>query len=52
MNPKAPYVYGMKKLHKQHKPVRSIFNWKDSPGYKLAKYIATQLLHELQFILV
>jgi hypothetical protein len=38
MNPIAPYIYGTIKLHKEHKPVRPIVNWKDSQGYKLAKY--------------
>jgi hypothetical protein len=47
MNPKAPHMYGTKKLHKEHKPIRPIVNWRDSPGYKLAKYLATQLSKKL-----
>jgi hypothetical protein len=48
MNPKAPHIYGTIKLHKEHKPIQPIVNWRDSPGYKLAKYIATQLTEKLQ----
>jgi hypothetical protein len=48
MNPKAPFIYGTIKLHKEHKPIRPIANWKDSPGYKLAKYLAAQLSQKLQ----
>jgi hypothetical protein len=48
MNSKAPYMCGTVKLHKEHEPIRPIDNWKDSPGYKLAKYVATQLSQKLQ----
>jgi hypothetical protein len=48
MHPKAPYVYVTIKLHKEHKPIRPIVNWKDSPGYKLTKYLAAQLSQKLQ----
>jgi hypothetical protein len=48
MNQKAPYIYGTIKLHKELKPIRLTVNWKVSPGYKLAKYTATQLSHRLQ----
>jgi hypothetical protein len=30
MNPKASYMYGMIKLHKEHQPIRPIVDWKDS----------------------
>jgi hypothetical protein len=48
MIPKAPHLYGTIKLHKEHKPIRPIVNWRDNPGYKLTKYIATQLSEKLQ----
>jgi hypothetical protein len=32
----------------EQKKIRQIVNWKDSPGYKLAKYITTQLKCRLQ----
>jgi hypothetical protein len=38
------------KLHKKLKPIRQIVNWKDSPGYKLAKHITTQLSNILQLL--
>lgn len=33
MNSRAPHLRGTIKLHKQHKPIRPIIVWKDSPGY-------------------
>jgi hypothetical protein len=48
MNPKALQMHGTIKLHKEQKPIRPIVNWRNSPGYKLAKYIATQLSVKLQ----
>jgi hypothetical protein len=39
MNPSAPCIRGTIKLHKQEKSICPIVNWKDSPGYKLAKYL-------------
>jgi hypothetical protein len=47
MNPSAS-IHGTIKLHKQEKPIRPIVNWKDSPGYKLAKYLHTILNATLQ----
>jgi hypothetical protein len=43
MNPKAPYIFSNIKLHKTEKPIRPIVNWKNSPGYKLATYLAKLL---------
>jgi sugar (pentulose or hexulose) kinase len=48
MKPKAPQMHGTIKLHKEHKPIRPIVSWRNSPGYKLAKYIATQLSEKIQ----
>jgi hypothetical protein len=43
MNPKAPQIHGTIKLHEHSNPIRPIVNWKDSPAYKLAKFITTKL---------
>jgi sugar (pentulose or hexulose) kinase len=48
MNPRAPHEHGAIKLHKQQKPLCPIVSWKDSPGYKLVKYITAQLSNILQ----
>jgi hypothetical protein len=34
-------------LHKQH-PIRPIVNWKDSPSYKLAKFLSEKLKDIIQ----
>jgi hypothetical protein len=47
MNPKAPHMHGIIKLHKEDKPIRPIVNWRNSPGYKVAKHLATQLSDRL-----
>jgi hypothetical protein len=39
MNPTAPLIHGLVKLHKQDRPIRPIVKWKESPGYKLSKQI-------------
>jgi hypothetical protein len=48
MNPKAPHIYGTIKLHKADKCIRPIVNWKNSPGYKLAKYLEKLLKNTMQ----
>lgn len=48
MNPSAPHIYGTIKLHKQEKSIWPIVNWRDSPGYKLAKHLNTILNNTLQ----
>jgi hypothetical protein len=48
MNLRAPQIHDAIKLHKQQKQICPIVNWKDSPRYKLAKYITTQLTSILQ----
>jgi sugar (pentulose or hexulose) kinase len=39
---------GTIKIHKQHNPIRPIVNWRDSPAYKLAKYITMKLKETVQ----
>ena len=36
MNPTAPTIKGLIKLHKPGHPIRPVVNWKGAPTYKLA----------------
>jgi len=40
MNPTAPNIRGLPKLHKIDCPIRPIVNWKGAPAYKLAKHLS------------
>jgi hypothetical protein len=51
MNPKAPHMYGTIKLHKEGKPIRPIVNWKNSPGHKLATYLANKLKTHYSYLM-
>jgi hypothetical protein len=44
MNPTAPGIRGLPKIHKVNCPIRPIINWKNAPAYKLAKTL-NSLLH-------
>jgi hypothetical protein len=37
MNPSAPTIKGLIKLHKQNQPIRPVVDWQNAPAYKLAK---------------
>ena len=37
MNPSAPTIKGLIKLHKPDQPIRPVVNWKNAPAYKLAQ---------------
>jgi hypothetical protein len=39
MNPAAPTIRGLPKIHKNECPIRPIINWQDAPAYKLAKHL-------------
>ena len=39
LNPTAPTMRGLIKVHKEGTPIRPIVNWKNSPGYKLAQLL-------------
>ena len=39
LNPTAPTIRGLVKVHKEGVPIRPIVNWKNVPAYKLAKCI-------------
>jgi hypothetical protein len=48
MNPKAPNLNGLIKIHKLGSPIRPIINWQYAPAYRLAKLLSEKLQHELQ----
>jgi len=35
MNPSAPSIKGLIKLHKPDQPIRPVVNWKNAPAYRL-----------------
>jgi hypothetical protein len=37
MNPTAPPIKGLIKLHKREHPIRPLVNWRGAPAYKLAR---------------
>jgi hypothetical protein len=41
MNPVAPSIRGLPKIHKVECPIRPIVNWINAPAYKLAKILYT-----------
>jgi hypothetical protein len=41
MNPTAPSIRGLPKIHKVNCPIRPIINWRNEPAYKLAKTLNT-----------
>jgi hypothetical protein len=51
LNPSAPTIKGLIKLHKPDQPVRPVVNWQNAPAYKLAKLFTqkTQSLAPLPY---
>ena len=43
LNPTAPTIKGLIKIHKPQHPIRPIVNWKNAPAYKLAKLFSDKL---------
>ena len=43
LNPTAPTMRGIVKLHIEDTPIRPIINWRNASGYKLAKMLARKL---------
>jgi hypothetical protein len=43
LNPTAPTIKGLIKLHKQGQPIRPVVNWHNSPALKLAKIFTNKL---------
>jgi hypothetical protein len=41
--PTAPTIRGLVKIHKKGAPIRPIINWRNAPGYKLAKMLSKKL---------
>ena len=37
LNPTAPKIRGLIKIHKEDSPIRPVVNWKNAPTYKLAR---------------
>jgi hypothetical protein len=46
LNPSAPTIKGLIKLHKPGLPVRLVINWRNAPAYKLARSL-TQKIREM-----
>ena len=45
MNPLAPTIKGLIKLHKLGQPIRPVVNWRSAPAYKLAKLFTHKASH-------
>jgi hypothetical protein len=45
MNPSAPTIKGLIKLHKPDQPIRPVVNWHSTPAYKLAKLFTQKASH-------
>jgi hypothetical protein len=43
LNPTAPSIRGLVKIHKPELPIRPIVNWCNAPAYKLAKMFALKI---------
>jgi hypothetical protein len=43
LNPTAPTIKGLIKIHKIDHPIRPIVNWRNAPAYKLAKLFNNEL---------
>jgi hypothetical protein len=37
MNPSAPSIKGLIKMHKPDQPIRQVVKWRNAPAYKLSK---------------
>jgi hypothetical protein len=40
LNPSAPTIRGLPKIHNTNIPIRPVINWKQAPAYKLAKLLS------------
>jgi hypothetical protein len=45
MNPSAPTIKGLIKLHKHDQPIRPVVNWRNAPAYKLAQLFTKKVNH-------
>jgi hypothetical protein len=44
-NPRSPIIYGAPKLHKDGIPLRPVVDFRNSPAYKVSKYLSQILNH-------
>jgi hypothetical protein len=49
MNPRAPILYGLPKIHKEDTPIRPIASFTQAPTYPLCKWLTSYLPHKLSF---
>jgi len=45
MNPSAPSIKGLIKIHKPDQPIWPVVNWRNAPGYKLSKLFTNRINH-------
>jgi len=45
LNPSAPTMKGLIKIHKPDQPIRPIVNWRNAPAYKLSKLFIQKINH-------
>jgi hypothetical protein len=45
LNPSAPTIKGLIKLHKPDHPIRPVVNWRNVPAYKLSKLFTQKINH-------
>jgi len=43
LNPSAPSIKGLIKLHKQGQPIRLVVNWRNAPAYQLSKLLTQKI---------
>jgi len=46
MNPSAPSIKGLIKIHKPYQPIRPVVNWRNAPAYKLSR-LFTEKIHRI-----
>ena len=47
MNPSAPSIKGLIKVHKPDQPIRPVVNWRNAPAYKLSKLFTDKIHHTM-----
>jgi hypothetical protein len=40
LNPTAPNIRALIKIHKPEQPIRPVVNWRNAPTHKLAKFLS------------
>jgi len=45
MNPSAPSIKGLIKLHKPDQPIRPVVNWRNTPAYRLSRLFTDKINH-------